>query len=281
MRASDRLAAMKVKTCPLRLFVALRRLLGPRRSVDRRQRLEIFRDRRPVFRVQLRGVLDDPHHRAADGIAVRHLTSFEQIFDVLCAPLAKSLLRDIGYPTLAFRIWPAGEAVRGDDAAEKVTRAVALGAMAEAVDEVGTAVPLRRVRGIRHERLAIHEQPFPDSDIAPDIEWKRHVVIAHLAGHGGKRFQVSEEVADVLYFRMLVRRIGKGREVMKSGRRNPLGYRVDEFGLGPAPDAIDRIGRNVGRVEGAEWRRDGEPAAEPQTIGLAGQDMTGVTSSGV
>src|SRR3984893_14937380 len=267
MRASDRLAAMKVKTCPLRLFVALRRLLRPRRSVDRRQRLEIFRDRRPIFGAELRSVLDHARHRAAGAVAIGHLPGFEEIGDVLRAPVANPLWRDVRHPALAFRVWPAGEALRCDDAAEKIARAVALGAMAEAVDQIGAAVPLRRVRGIRHERLAIHEQPFPDPDIAPDIEWKRHVVIAHLAGYRGKRFQVSKQVADVLYFRMLVRRIGKGREVMQSGRRNPLGYRVDEFGLGPAPDAIDRIGRDVGRVEGAEWRRDGEPAAEPQTIG--------------
>ncbi len=229
----------------------------------------------------MRSVLDHARHRAAGGVAIGHLPGFEEIGDVLRAPIAKPLLRDVRHPALAFWIWPAGKTPRGDDAAKKVTRAVALGAMAEAVDQIGTSVPLSRVRDIRHERLAIHEQQFPDPDIAPDIEGKRHVMIAHLAGQRRQRFQVGEQVADVLDFRMLVRRIGKGREVMKSGRRNPFGYRVDEFSLGPAPDAIDRIGRDVRRVEGAERRRDREPAAEPQTIGLAGHGMTGGTSSGV
>ena len=59
---------------------------------------------------------------------------------------AKSLLRDVRHPALAFRIGPAGEALRRDDAAEKIARAVALGAMAETVDEIGAAIPLRRTR---------------------------------------------------------------------------------------------------------------------------------------
>src|SRR5450432_6867 len=121
------------------LVVALCRLPGPRRSVDRGQRFDVFRDCRAIVRAQLRGVLDDAHHRAADGIAVGRLAGFEQIFDVLCAPLAESLLGDIGYPPLAFRIWPAREALRGDNAAEKIARAVALGTMSETVDQIGAA----------------------------------------------------------------------------------------------------------------------------------------------
>src|SRR5258708_25653986 len=68
--------------------------------------------------------------------------------------------------------------------------------MAEAVDEIRTAIPLRRARGIRSEWLAVHEQQFPDPEIAPDIEWKRHVMIAHFARYGGGRVYVGEEGAD-------------------------------------------------------------------------------------
>src|SRR6202022_2036993 len=165
----------------------------------------------------------------------------------LRAPVAKSLLRDVRHPALAFRIRPAGETLRGDDAAEKVTRAVALRAMAKAVDEVSAAIPAGRARRIRHERLAVHEQQLPEPDIAPDVERKRHVMIAHLAGNGGKRLQVSEEIADILDLGVLVRRIGKGRKVMKAGWRNPLGHCGSEFSLGPSPDAVGWIGRDIRR----------------------------------
>ena len=57
---------------------------------------------------------------------------------------------------------------------------------------------------IRRERLAVHEQQLPDADIAPDIERKRHVVIAHLAWHRGKRLQVNEQVTKVFNLRVLV-----------------------------------------------------------------------------
>src|SRR6266851_1939096 len=76
------------------------------------------------------------------GVANGHLPGFEEIGDVLRAPIAKPLLRDVRHPALAFWIWPAGKTPRGDDAAKKVTRAVAIGTMAEAVDQIGTAVPL-------------------------------------------------------------------------------------------------------------------------------------------
>ena len=67
---------------------------------------------------------------------------FEEIGDVLFAPFADTFLRDVRYPSLAFRIWPAGETLRGDDATEEIARAVTLGAMAEAVDEISAAIPV-------------------------------------------------------------------------------------------------------------------------------------------
>jgi hypothetical protein len=82
------------------------------------------------------------------------------------------------------------------------------------------------MRGVRRVRLAVHEQPFPDADIAADIEWKRHVVVARLAGHRRKRLQVGKEIADVLDRRMLVGRIWKGREIMRPSGDVPLSSAV-------------------------------------------------------
>src|SRR5258707_6175300 len=142
---------------------------------------------------------DHGPHRAGGLVAVGKFAGFEKIADVVLAPLAGSLLRDVRNPALAFGVGPAGEALRRDNAAKEVSRAVTLRAMAEAVDEIGTAIPLRRARGIRCEWLAIHEQQFPDPEIAPDIEWKRHVMIAHFARYGGERFFVGEEVKGPLH----------------------------------------------------------------------------------
>ena len=190
-------------------------------------------------------------------------------------------LRDVRHPALAFRIGSAGKALRGDDAAKEISRAVTFRAMTEAVDQIGAAIPPRRTRRIRHKGLAVHEQQFPDSDVAPDIERKRHVVIAHLAGDRRERFQVGEEVADVFNFGMRVGRIGKSRKIVSASRRNASCHRIDEIRLGPSPDAIGRIGRDVRGVESAERRWNGKSAAEPQAIGLAGHGMAGGTSPGV
>src|SRR6202035_5170093 len=101
-----------------------------------------------IFRAQLRGVPNYPPHRSADGIAIGRLPGFEEIADVLFAPVRNALLRDVRHPALAFRIGPAGEALAGDDAAEEIARAMTLRAMAEAVDQIRPAIPLRVVRRI-------------------------------------------------------------------------------------------------------------------------------------
>ena len=256
-------------------------LFRPRRSVDRRQRLDVVGDRGAIFRRELRGVLDHAHHRSAGAVAIGHLAGLEKIADVLCAPVRKSLLGDVGHPALAFRIGPARKSLRGDDAAEEIPRAVAFRAMAKTVHEIGAAIPLRRMRGIGAERLAVHEQEFPHADIAADVERKRHVVVARFARDRRQRLQIGEEVAHVFELCVLVRRVGKGGKVVQAVRRGPLHDGGDEIGLAPAPDAVIRIGRDVRRVERAERRRDREPAAELLAIGLVGHGVTGGTSAGV
>ena len=109
---------------------------------------------------QLRGVADHAHHRSAGGIAIGRLPGLEEIGDVLGAPVAEPLLRDVRHPALAFRVRPPGETLRRDDAAEKIARAVALGAMAETSDEIGAAIPLRRTRRIRLNGLSSMNSNF-------------------------------------------------------------------------------------------------------------------------
>ena len=107
------------------------------------------------------------------------------------------------------------------------------------------------------------------------------VVIAHLAGHGLERLQVGEQVADVLDLRALVGRVGKGRKIMRAGWRGALDQGGDEIGLGPVPDTVSAIGRNVGNVECPERRCQGKPAAKLQPIGLIRHRVAGGTSARV
>src|SRR6185437_16717121 len=123
-------------------------------------------------------------------VAVGRLSGFEVVRDVLRAPALQPFLRDVRHPALALRIGSTCETLRGDDAAESISRAVTLGAVAEAVDEIGAAVPPHRSCRVRPEGPVVHEQQFPDPDIAPDVERKPYVVIAHPAGHWRQRLQI-------------------------------------------------------------------------------------------
>ena len=102
-----------------------------------------------------------------------------------------------------------------------------------------------------------------------------------LAGHRRQRLQVGKEVADVLDRRMLVGRIGKGREIMPAVRRSPLEHRRHEIRFAPPADTVSRIGRDVRDVKRPERRRHGKPAAQLQPVGLVGNGVAGGTAAGI
>src|SRR5205085_12500699 len=129
-----------------------------------------------------------------------------------------TLLRNVGHPALAFRIGPAGETLRGDDAAERIARAVTFGAMAKTVDKIGAAIPGGRMRGIGDKRFAVEEQQLPHADRGADVEWKRQIVIAYPALNDRKRLEISEEIAHVLNLGPLIGCVRKSRVEMRPRR---------------------------------------------------------------
>src|SRR4051794_28477930 len=127
--------------------------------------------------------------------------------------------------------------------------------MAETVDEIGAAIPLRRAARVRHERLAVQKQKFPSAERAADVERKRHVMAGRLAVHRRQRLQIGEEVPDILDLRVLVGGVGKRRKIMDARRRRALEYGGDEIAFAPSPDTVLRIRRDVRNVEDhPEWR---------------------------
>src|SRR5947208_1669227 len=124
-----------------------------------------------LLRRQLRRVLDDTRHRAHGLVALRQVAGLEEVGNVLHAPFGEvAFLRDVRHPTLAFGIRRAGKALRGDNAAEEIARAVALRAMTQSVDEIGAAIPCGGMRRVRDERLAVKKQQLPDSNRAANVE---------------------------------------------------------------------------------------------------------------
>jgi len=94
--------------------------------------------------------------------------------------------------------WARRRALCSDDAAQKIARAVAFGAMAKTVDEIGAAIPRRGARLVWHEQTVVERTALPDADIAADVEGERQIVIAHPARHLRQRLQPGEEIADIL-----------------------------------------------------------------------------------
>ncbi len=68
---------------------------------------------------------------------------------------------------------------------------------------------------------------------------------------------------------------------MRPRRRRALPHRGDEIGLAPSADAVSRMRRDVGRIEGAERRLQGKAAAEPGLVLLVRNGMTGRAAAGI
>ena len=179
----------------------------------------------------------------------------------------------LGTHPLPDRSGPPAKRLSALDRAEDVARAVAFGAVAGAVDQIGAAVPLRRFAGIRRERLAVNEQEIPAANQPAPTEWQRQLVRRRLASDYGQRVQIGEQITRVIELDALVGRIRERRIIVLAVRRRAFQQCRDEIRLAPGPDPILSIGRDVGRKERAERRDEREAAAEMGWILLAGRGV--------
>src|SRR5262249_34139657 len=160
--------------------------------------------------------------------------------------VADSFRRDVWDPTVAaFRIGTAGKTLTCDDAAEEVARAVALRAMARAIDQISAAIPRRRLERVGLKLLTVEKKKFPASEHGAKLEIERKVVITHLALHRRQRLEIGKQVAHVLQPHALVRGVRKGRIVMAAVVRGALPHGGDEIRLAPIADAVVAVGRDV------------------------------------
>lgn len=115
-------------------------------SRDRRQARQVGRDRRPIGVAEVSGgALDDPGHGPAGHVAVRPEAGLQVIGQVARAPAADAVLgigRDVGHflAVRPFRV--AGELAVLVLGAQEIARRVALAAVAQVLDQIGTPVPL-------------------------------------------------------------------------------------------------------------------------------------------
>ncbi len=189
--------------------------------------------------------------------------------------------RDVGDPARAVHVGGAGEAAGLDDAAHRIARGMAFGAMARAFDQIAAAIPLRVMRRIGGIFLVVHVEEFPTAQQATDVEGKADLVRLVGGGVVRQRLDVGEHVAHILHMHALVRGVGQRRIEMLAMDADAALHGVDELQLGPVADAVGLVGRNVGHMEGAEWRLQCHAAAQPQPLFLADGGVAAGAAAGV
>src|SRR5262249_6420180 len=154
-----------------------------------------------------------------------------------------------------------------------IARAVALRAMARAVDQVSAAIPLRRLGCVGPELLTIEKKKLPSSEHAADLEMERQGVVAHLALHRRQPLEVGGQGGHGLQAPALVGGVGESRIVMAAVGRGALPHGGDEIRLAPAADAVVAVRRDVGGIKRAERRFQAKSAAELGLVLLIGSRM--------
>ena len=138
--------------------------------------------------------------------------------------------------------------------------------MAERLDEIAPAVPLRLLRRLRGDRCVIEVEQFPEAQRATHVEGKGKAMFRRLARHRRQAAQIGHQIANILGLRMGIGGVGEGRIVVPPVRRHARLHGVDEIGYFPAADAVLRIRRDVGHEKTAEGRFQLKPASKPEAI---------------
>src|ERR1700686_3196157 len=107
------------------------------------------------------------------------------------------------------------------------------------------------------------KQRVPTRDQRAQVEWKRQRVFWIFGTYRRLRHQVGIERLQIGISRLGEMCVGKRRIKMPSVAMNALAHRALEGGIGPCADAGFEIGRDVGRVDRAEWSLDRTAAATP------------------
>ena len=79
-----------------------------------------------------------------------------------------------------------------------------LSAVPWTIDQIGATIPLRRLRRIGLKWLAVKKQQLPAAKRAADIERERQIVVTNLSRHRRQRFQIGEQVAQIVKAHALI-----------------------------------------------------------------------------
>ena len=127
--------------------------------------------------------------------------------------------------------------------------------MAEAFDQIGAAIPCLGFGRVGLKYAGLVEQRIPSRHQRAQVERKRQRILRRLRAHRRLRHQIGIERLHVGVGGPGEMRVGKRRIEMPAVAMNALAHRAFEGGIGPRADSGFDIGRDVGRVDRAERRR--------------------------
>ena len=245
-----------------------------------RPRLQVGGQGAQVFRAQvLQGVLHHLAHRAA-GAGAGVLPGAQQLHDVLdgrAGQTAFTLAEQIrGVPVQA-RDASTRQVVHRAAGPECVARAVAGGAMAQALHQIGAPVPLGRLLRVRLKRRRLEKQAAPDGQCRLRAQrpfqgvWGRGLPGGRLSQQPGEQgiAVLAGDHAGVV--------VGEGRRKQSAVARAPEVQGGPEFVRAPAAQAGLGIGAQVAAVDRAKRRVDAAAAGQRHTTpcGVAGRTVAG------
>ena len=145
--------------------------------------------------------------------------------------------------------------------------------MAQAVDDVGAAVPLGRLAGsVLERRGGAEEQQVPAGDREAEVQRERQPVGRRVVVHRRDRLQIGQHGVGVGAADVGELRIGQGGVEVVALVVDPLVQGAVELVRRPGPDAGLLVGGDVGRVDHPEGRVQPEAAGEglAAVAGVAG-----------
>src|SRR5215216_8177441 len=143
-------------------------------------------------------------------------------------------------------------------------------AMAQALDQVGAAIPFVAAGSVGLKPAAIEEEELPHRQDCPDVEWKGELVRGSVRTERLPSHHERVQSARILIGDLREVMIREGRIEMPSLPIGPLAQGAQKSSHRPAADAALRIGRDVRAVDDAERRRQRPPAGKhsPAVLGM-------------
>lgn len=151
------------------------------------------------------------------------------------------------------------------------------GAVAEPVDQIGAAIPLRALLRIGLKFPLAQEQRVPAGHQRPQVKREAHLIGRIALAHRRLRHQISVQRLHVAVGHFTECGVRKCRIQMAAVAGDALAHRPIERGKRPVADAGCHVRGNVGAVERAERRRHRQPAGvgRPFRCGMANRAVSG------